>query len=230
MQASALRANSMNLDRHGFGFLSLGFGYVNAQHSVLGLSVDVLGIYVIRQHETTREGAVNAFNANGVFTLVLAFQFSFAADGDDTVCHGNLHVFPLDVRKLDPDEIFILAFADVRERYPISRRGFIPSDPVIRQVKRRKSTQHIFHFPKRFPTQHGHDESSYNEPRQMTVITTYRLLPRGRRRIVRRVQSSALIRINCGAKCALWQQAVYRLAMTRYDTDWSCTPRPRSRG
>jgi hypothetical protein len=51
-------------------------------------------------------------------------------------------------------------------------------------------------FPKRFPTQHGYDESSYNKPRQMTVITTCRLLPRGRRGIVRRVQSSALIRIN----------------------------------
>jgi hypothetical protein len=62
----------------------------------------------------------------------------------------------LDVRKLDLDEIFVPAFADVGERYPVFRRAFIPSDPVIRHVKRRKSTQRILYSAKWFPTQHSH--------------------------------------------------------------------------
>ncbi len=75
----------MNLDRHGFGFLSLGFGYVNAQHAVFGFGMIAIGIRAIRQNEATRECAVNAFDADCVFALVFAFQFAFAADGDDAV-------------------------------------------------------------------------------------------------------------------------------------------------
>src|ERR1700730_4076154 len=174
MQASALRANSMHFERQWFRFLGLGFGYVNAQHTVLRFGLNALGVDVIRQHKATREGAVDAFDPNCVLALVLPFQFTFAADGDDTVRHGDLHVLLLYVRKLNLDEIFILGFADVGERYPVSRRGFIPSCPVIRHVKRRKSTQRILHFTKWFPTQHGHAESSYNETTTDNAVT-----PRG---------------------------------------------------
>src|SRR5882757_4978980 len=57
--------------------------------------------------------------------------------------------------------IFVLALADIGERYPASRRGFIPNRTIIGHVQRRKSTQRILHFTKWFPTHHGHGESSY---------------------------------------------------------------------
>src|ERR1700730_3930184 len=151
--ASALRSipNSMNLDRQRFGLFGLRFGYVNAQHSVLGFGTNALVIDGIRQHKTTREGAVDAFDPDCVFVLLLAFQFPFAAHSEDTVRHRNLYVFLLDVRKLELDEILILGFTDVRERYPVPGRSFVPSCPVIGHV-RRKSTQGILELAKWFPT------------------------------------------------------------------------------
>src|SRR6202051_2460836 len=146
----------MNLDCQGVRLLGLGLGDVNAQYAILGFGTNAVGLDAVRQYETTGESTVHAFDTNCVLDLVFAFQFTFAADGDDAVRDSDFHVFLLDVRKLDLDEIFILAFADVGERHPGPRRGFISSDHVIGHVERRKSAQRILYFAKWFRTQHDH--------------------------------------------------------------------------
>ena len=47
--------------------------------------------------------------------------------------HGNLDVLLFDVGKLELDEIFVLAFADIGERQPIFACSFIARNPILRQ-------------------------------------------------------------------------------------------------
>jgi hypothetical protein len=57
---------------------------VKAQHADFSFGIYAPHLDVIQQYEATRERAVDAFNPNGVFALVLPTQTPFAADGDGT--------------------------------------------------------------------------------------------------------------------------------------------------
>ena len=70
--ALALPLDSMHLDRQRLRFLGFDFWDVNAQHAILALGLNALGIDVIRQHKTARESTVNALDADGIFALILA--------------------------------------------------------------------------------------------------------------------------------------------------------------
>src|ERR1700722_7222581 len=156
----------MNLNRHRLRLLGPGFGHMDAQDTILGLSLYAFGVDIVRQYKTSGKRAVDALDANDIFALVGALHFPIAADGDDTVRHGNSDVLLFYVGKLELDEIFVLAFADIGERQPIFACPFIARTSIVRQVERRKSPQRILHFAKWFPMQHGHADSSCYSPQQ----------------------------------------------------------------
>jgi len=127
-------------------------------------------VELVNQDGTSRSMAVSDKDPQSVTVSVPAGDlkkgshalrlFTIAADGDDAVSHGNLDFLLFDVGKLELDEIFVLAFADIGERQPILARPLIARHRIFRQVAGRKSTQRIPHFAKWFPMQHDHADSS----------------------------------------------------------------------
>jgi len=150
MQASALRANSMTSIATGSDFLVLVFGYVKC---AARRPWTRRGCSWHRRNPAARNYARSAdkrFQCEWRFHPVLAFQFAFAADGDDTVCHGNFTVLLLDVR------------SSIRMRYSFSLSLMLasgiqflgavhPERPHYPASKRRKSTATHFPFPETVP-------------------------------------------------------------------------------
>src|ERR1700727_1867518 len=108
----------MNLNRHRLRLLGPGFGHMDAQHTIPGLSLYAFGVDIVRQYKTSGKRAVDALDANDIFALVRALYFPIAADGDDSVRHSNPDVLLFDVGKLELNEIFVLAFTDIWKRQP----------------------------------------------------------------------------------------------------------------
>src|ERR1700693_30714 len=101
----------IHLDLLRFRFLAL--RKAQCQHAIVIIGLDVVRFHGGGQREAPAERAVGAFDAQIVVLLHLAFELSFAANGEDIILHADVQILRIHIRQVRLNHQFIFRLVDV---------------------------------------------------------------------------------------------------------------------
>src|SRR5215469_479944 len=85
----------------------------NLEHTLLIVSVDVVGVNAGGQSESPSKAAILALHASVILFLLVLFELALAVDGQVVVFHANVDILLIDPGHFDLQSDVVVVFVDI---------------------------------------------------------------------------------------------------------------------